>query len=117
MSATRVRLSQLPRTVDLTIYAGDDFSMTLTVTEADGSPVDFSDASIWAQVRRRPDSPEVLGEFDVSAEEATILLRLSSELTARLPSRCVYDCEWMNRALTLIAGGILIRPEVTRDDG
>ena len=112
----RRTLSAIPQTVDLRLYAGDAFGMTLTVTEPDGSPASFDGDHVWAQVRARPDSDEVLGEFDIARDQNVLLLRLSGGITAALPHRCTYDCEWRERALTLIAGSITVMPQVTRND-
>ena len=60
MSATRRQrpqvISALPVPVDLLLYAGDAFAMTLRLTSPAGDPIDLEDQHVWAQVRPTPES-------------------------------------------------------------
>jgi len=121
MSATArqprpITLSALPRGVNLRLYAGDTFAMTVRVAEPSGAPIDLDGQTLEAQIRQIPESEVILGRFDTQTIDDLVVLQLSGELTARLPSRCSYDLQWTDRELTLIAGVIAMRPQVTRDD-
>lgn len=107
-------LSALPRVVNLVLYRGDDFSLTINATIG-GEPTDLSAAQIRAQIRRVPTSEEVLGEFDVHTADSTIQLSLSGDVIAGLPPACVWDCELSPHGPTVVAGRITIRPQVSRD--
>ena len=110
----RVSLSAVPRQVNLRLYAGDRFAMTITVTTPDGDPVSIDDAQIQAQIRAHPDSPAALTEFEIHADGNRIVLHLSGAQTARLSDLAYWDCEWAERELTLAFGMITIRRQVTR---
>lgn len=117
--ATRpIELSALPLTVNLTLYAGDDFAMTITVRDMAGEPYDLADAAIRAQIRVRPESEVVLGEFAAVTLGNLIALQLVGVLSAALPALSVYDVELAEpgRTLTLIGGQIRMQAQVTRDD-
>lgn len=106
-------LAQLPQPVDLSVYAGDDFSIDVTVTEPDGSPAVLDGATLQAQIRLRANSP-ILAEFTATGTGATLTLSLPGTITATLPPVAVYDCEWVDRSLTLIAGTIYTEAQVTQ---
>jgi hypothetical protein len=44
-------INAVPQTLDLNLYAGDDFSLTLTITDESGAPYNLSGA-MNAQVRK-----------------------------------------------------------------
>jgi hypothetical protein len=106
-------LSALPEQVDLRMYAGDDFSITVTVTEPDGTPAVLDGAILEAQIRSRANGP-ILGEFTATGTGDTLLLSLPGTVSATLPSVAVYDCEWVDRSLTLIAGTVYTEAQVTQ---
>jgi len=109
-----ITLEALPRRVNLVLYAGDDFSMTLTVT-SDGEPVSLDDLVPRAQVRRSTGSDAILGDFEILTSENQIMLYLPGALSAALPLHCVWDCELTPSGPTLVAGRIRVRPQVSRD--
>jgi hypothetical protein len=114
------KIAALPLTVDLAIYEGDDFAMTVTVTETDGSPADLSGFTPLAQIRSSPQSDPPLASFMVSidtAEPSIIHLGLSHAATSALPPRAVWDCQVTDpfgRVATLVAGALVTVPEVSR---
>jgi len=100
-------ISALPQTVNLSLYAGDDFYMNLTVTNPDGSPSDLSGAVVLAQIKAAPNNPTVLATFSSTIVANVIELHLSSASSAALPATCVWDCQITTPAagVTTLAGG------------
>jgi hypothetical protein len=98
----------LPAAVDLGLYQGDDFSMTLTVTDQAGNPIDISAGTVEAQIRASRTSTSVAGTFLASISVNVVTLALPATVSTTLPQLCVWDC-----ALTLggtiytLAGGRL----------
>ena len=109
-------ITRLPATVNLVIYAGDDVTFTLLVTDPGGGEADLSDATAEAQIRTRADSPDVAAQFQAVIEGNGVTLTLRTATTAQLPARAVWDCKltvagWVT---TIVAGSIAVTPRVTR---
>lgn len=105
----------LPLWRDLPIYAGNDFGLDLVVTDANGDPVDLTDASPLAQIRSDPIDPVVLASFVISIDVNVLHLRLAPDVTATLPSGCAWDCRVaVPDVTTLVAGRIIVTPAVSR---
>ena len=81
------RLSVLPTTIDLTIYRGDDFSFSLTLTNADDTPADLTGAAFTADIRKSSLSTAAAGAFTVSVATNVVTLALSAAATAQLTGR------------------------------
>lgn len=110
-------VTRLPDTLNLAVYAGDDVSVDLVIQDADGADADLSEARVRAQIRVRPQWPSVAGVFSSGISGNIISLLLPGSVTARLPSRCVWDCELTDatdQVTTLVAGAITVTPDVTR---
>ena len=56
--------SAIPPTLDLSLYAGDDVTLTLTVTDKFGNPVDLT-GTLEAQIRKAHAQP-VIQSFEVN---------------------------------------------------
>lgn len=111
-----VTISALPATVNLELYTGDDFLMTLTVTDPGGLAADLSDQSAAAQIRATHPGP-VAGAFTATVELNTVILHLRAAVSAELPTRGVWDCRLTSTAgwvTTLAAGVIVMTADVTR---
>jgi hypothetical protein len=114
------KIVALPVPVDLAIYKGDDFDMTVSVTETDGTPADLSGFVPLAQIRSSPQSDPALASFIASidtVDPSIIHLALSHVATAELPPRTVWDCQVTapsGRISTLVAGALVTVPEVSR---
>jgi hypothetical protein len=109
-------VTRLPAPVNLQIYRGDDFGFMLLVTDEAGEPVELPGAGALAQVRATPDAAAVLASFDAFVDGNGITLRLTGDMTAVLPRRCVWDVEvildgWVT---TLAAGSMSVTPDVSR---
>jgi hypothetical protein len=114
------RIAALPVEVDLALYKGDDFDMTVTVTDPDGAPSDLGGCQLLAQIRSSPQSDPPVGEFSASldpADSSIIHLALPHSASVLLPPKAVYDCQVTDpggRVSTLVAGTITTVPEVSR---
>lgn len=110
-----ITITALPRTVNLRLYAGDDFAIDLTITDADGDPADLEGTEPAAEVRATADAQTVAAVFVVAVEGNVVRLRLPSAVTAELPWRGVWDCRLFGgRVITLVSGTVSVTPAVTR---
>jgi hypothetical protein len=111
------QLSQLPAQVNLAIYAGDDFSFTLTATNPDNSAVDFTGAVISSQIRAQPGSSTIAATFTNSVAANVITLTLPAAISQTLSGVLLWDIEVTystGQIHTLAAGTVSITPDVTR---
>jgi hypothetical protein len=107
MGAT-TRICDLPAAVDLGLYQGDDFSMTLTVVDSVGNPIDISAGTVAAQIRATRTSTTVAGTFTTSVAVNVVTLALSAAASTTLPQLCVWDCVLTESSVvTTLAGGRL----------
>jgi len=111
-----VTITALPSQVNLLLYAGDDFTLRLDVIGPDSEPLDLSAADVDSHIRVAPESTVIAGVFEATVDFATILLHLDSPTSTNLPTNCVWDCQIILGGLTttLVAGTIVMTPEVTR---
>jgi hypothetical protein len=111
-----VVITALPAVVNLELYRGDDFTLRIDVTDADGAPLDLATAVATAQVRTEPDAGEVSGELVPSIDGSAVYLHLLSATSAALPLRGVWDCQIVRggRTTTLAGGTVNLVPDVTR---
>jgi phage tail sheath gpL-like len=101
--------------VDLAIYQGDDFTLTLTVTDPAGNPLDLSASTIAAQIRAAPGA-DVAATFTVSVATNVVTLTLPHAQTAALAGSGVWDVQSTDPAghvLTLAAGVVTVVADVT----
>lgn len=108
-------ITALPQTVNLSLYAGDDFYMNLTVTNPDGSPADLSQATVLAQIRSAANL--VLATFSSNVVGNVIELHLTSGASAGLPASGVWDCQITTplAGVTTLAGGtVSVTPQVSQ---
>jgi hypothetical protein len=110
-------ITALPTQVDLNLYQGDDFTMTLTVTNPDDSEVDLAETIVEAQVRKTANDEEVLARFTPAYSGNVITLWLPGSESAKISGSAVWDCHVTDaggRITTLAAGKITTTAEVTR---
>jgi hypothetical protein len=118
------KLDVQPMVLDLTLYAGDGFSLLLAFTDELGAPWDAS-GSWTAQVRATPVSTEVQASFTVdTTEAATGKVRLTltgEEVRAILTStgKSVWDVEQIVGGVprTWYRGDVTVVGDVTRVPG
>jgi len=108
---------------DLSIYQGDDYLATVTVSTADGAPADLTGYSASAQIRRKPAdfSPEVAAEFLAEiALPQVIILTLTNAQTLALSGVYSWDLQVTDAGgavQTIMAGQARVTQEVTRAAG
>jgi hypothetical protein len=104
---------------ELTVFQGDDYTITLNFTDQAGDPADVSDRYFRAQVRSRRDSAaQLLADFVVDDNDAAtgvVVLTLDAATTAELRRDCVYDIEQTVGGLTttLFYGMVRLTRQVT----
>jgi hypothetical protein len=113
-----VTLTALPANVNLSIYQGDDFQMTIAVNNPDGSPADLTGATVMSQIRAAASqSSPVLATLTPSISGNVISLHLASVDSAALPPSAVWDCQMTDAkpyVTTLVAGTVTSTPQVTQ---
>jgi hypothetical protein len=107
-------------TRNLTIDQGTTFSISIELSDAIDNPLDLTEYTIRAQLRKSYGS-NTFTEFSTSSgdnpENGVITLSLTSEQTTSLrPGRYVYDIEIENddEVVRVLEGIITVTPEVTR---
>lgn len=114
-----VQITRQPSCVNLTLYQGDDFVMSVGVTDADtGQPVDLAGTTPLAQIRAKSGGP-LLGEFDCSISAPnTVVAVLAGDTSQELPAKSVWDLQIQRgtpaQTTTLIVGALTVTPDITR---
>lgn len=118
-----VTISSLPSRVGLGLYQGDDFYLTLYVTDSTGAPADLSRLDAQSQIRVSHASP-ISAVFDTRIISPLVYLHLPHAQASLLaPGRAVWDAQVSEedeldpavaRVTTLCAGAVQVDPEVTR---
>ena len=118
-----VSVGVLPEKIDLEIYQGDDFYMTIWVSDPDtGTLVDVDGYSFRSQIRATTDSDVILAtfEFNIPGALGKVDAHLTGAATGMLPvGRLVWDFEATNVAgsgqvMTPCAGVVTVTAQVTR---
>jgi D-Tyr-tRNAtyr deacylase len=105
---------------NLFIDQGTDFSVTVDVTDIDGSVLNLSGYTASAQIRKTYTSSNVSATFGTSISEAAgqVTLTLSDTVTAGLsPGRYVYDLNIESsggQVTRVVEGQAIVTPGVTR---
>ena len=106
----------LPQAVNLTLYAGDDFYLDLTVTEPGGAAADLTGCTASSQIRATPGATTVLATMTGTIVGNVITLHLDSTDAVSLANG-VWDAQLVREngdIVTLVAGTVTVSPEVTR---
>jgi hypothetical protein len=109
-------VGRLPDRVDLQLYQGDTFQMSLVLSTPDGEPADLSTMTAQAQIRATHASG-VAADFEANIDGSTIDLYLSHEKATDLVAQGVWDCQITNaegQVTTVVMGRVAVEPEVTR---
>jgi len=108
----------VPQNVTIEAYQGDDWAFQLIFTDSAGNPIDFTGATLLAQVRATPTSPDpAAATFTISIAANVVSYGLATTVTAALPQAAVWDCQVTDTTgkVTTIAGGrVTVRAQVTR---
>jgi hypothetical protein len=114
---TTTTVTQLPSIVDLLLYTGDDFSMTLTLTNSDGSATNLTGYTAQAQIRSQSGSTTISTSFVTSTVGNQVILSLPSANSQGLVGNYVWDCQVTSQSgiiQTLVAGSVSFTQDVTR---
>ena len=105
---------------NLFIDQGTDFSVTVDVTDTDGSVLDLDGYTASAQIRQTYTSSSVSATFgtSISANAGQVTLTLSDTVTAGLSAgRYVYDLNIESsggQVTRVVEGQAIVTPGVTR---
>lgn len=122
--ATTPKLSLIPDTLDLALYAGDGVSIRLSVTDNADEPLPV-DGEITAQIRKTRLDSEVVVEFATdltNGDEGYVFISLTGEQTAALivdkpVFKGVWDVQWEKTGeepITLVQGKVECNADVSR---
>jgi hypothetical protein len=113
-----ITVGALPAGVDVALYAGDDFEMTVKVSDANGNPVILTGTTPKSEIRATQAATVVLATFTVTTvDPSTYKLTLTGAITAALPASAVWDLQVTDatsKVTTLAAGKVKVTAEVTR---
>lgn len=105
-----------PTTVDLNLYAGDDVTLEIDVTDNAGAPFDLTGYTAAAQLRATATDPTSV-DFTATAVANKITLTLPGADSATLPVKGVWDVQVTSGTgvITTLAGGkFTMTPGVTQ---
>lgn len=110
-----VTVTALPVSVSLSLYAGDDFWLDLTVTNPDGGAADLSGMVATSQIRSAAGAADPpMCVFDATISGNVVQLHLPAVESAKLVGPAVWDCEIVGAATTTIAAGkVAVTAQVT----
>jgi hypothetical protein len=103
-----------PPRVDLRLYQGDDYTMTLTVTDSANNPVTLT-GTVAASLAAAP-GQAAAATFGVSVATNVVTLTLPAATTALLAGPYSWDCQWTDatgKVTTLAAGNVKVTVDVT----
>ncbi len=109
-----------PANYPLNIIIGDTETVTVTLQDKDGVPVNITGRSYSAQIREKPKSSTVLATFTgsiINAAAGKFSVTLSASNSANLqPANAVWDLQetYGSVVTTLISGTVTITRDVTR---
>ncbi|HVI77807.1 MAG TPA: hypothetical protein VM715_06520 [Candidatus Acidoferrum sp.] len=117
----KTKISRVPETLDLALYAGDGVAIRLSLTNSTGDPIGVT-GTMRAQIRTSRSSPEVSAEFTAVPEDNAIVISLTGEQTQALvsgdePFAGVWDLQWVpegGEPATLVRGQVTCDADVTR---
>lgn len=102
---------------NLVIDQGSTYSVSISISNSDGDPLNITGYSSRAQLRKHYTSSNAV-TFQTSLSTGEVGLSLTSAQTALLtPGRYVYDVELIdssNNVTRIVEGIVTVTPEVTR---
>ena len=105
---------------NLDIFQGDDWSATVEVTNADGTPADITGYTAKAQIRRDVADEARRVEVEITTSVASPNVNLSiphAQTQALSTGSYVWDLQLTSPAdsiVTVLAGAVVVTREVTR---
>ena len=109
-----------PANYPLDVRIGDTETVSVTMQDADGNPINISGRTYSAQLREKASSASPLATFScsiINAAQGKFACTLSAEITEDLqPVNAVWDLQENNGGVitTLLAGKAVISRDVTR---
>ncbi len=126
----------MPSDVRITMFTRDDRTLSLTVNDSDGAPVDLTSASLWFTVKARTadlDSEAILQKRNTAAGGSDLQIKVIVALdgTAEIyivpedtnevdPATYVWDVQVKlanDKTYTVIRGRITFKDDITRATG
>ena len=114
--ATDIVISD-PLPVDLYVYRGDSGRFRVSVTDADGGPLDISAATWDCDIRTAYDaSPEIVTLEVTTIDASTVEVVLDALSSSLLVDQSVWDLEMTlnGEVQTLLAGTVHVHKDVSR---
>lgn len=123
--AAPVKISLVPSSLDLALYAGDGVSLIFTLNDSSGNPLDVT-GTVEAQIRHKRDDTDPLATFTADltnhaagevvlsltgAESAVLVVAGTDQFTG------VWDMQWTKAGgepVTVLQGAITCDADVTR---
>lgn len=110
-----------PGKVDIEFTRGDYYPLRLSFVDSQTTPqpLDVSDKTFTAQIRRTPDDA-ILVQFDINGADRNaglLLLSLEAAATGALSGSYVWDLQMVDGAakpVTWLAGTVYVKRDVTR---
>lgn len=114
--------SALPEVLDLELYAGDDYFITISLQNVGSGNLELDKAEINSHLRINKDDFDNYGEMEAIIDEEKLLVKihLTHELTQSMPPKSYYDVEMKIpvgdtvNVKTLVRGQILLESDITR---
>jgi hypothetical protein len=112
----------VPTKVNISHYRGDSLALQIKLwtDTAKTVPADLSEAIVTAQVRETPDDATIIASFDVEVTGNVINANLSPKSSRDLLAKNFWDLQvdWFgddSSVQTVVGGGLIAAPDVTRD--
>lgn len=108
-----------PLKTDLVVYRGDSGSFMVTMTDADGTPMDVSTATWLCQMRSLADDTTVLATLEVTpvgGDPASVVVHLPDAESDALSVKAVWDLQMTmdGEVTTPLAGDVIVTKDVSR---
>ena len=115
------KISRVPETLDLALYAGDGVAIRLSLTTATDTPV-IATGTMQAQIRTARSATDPAAEFTTAIQDNAVVISLSGAQTQTLVSdddrfEGVWDLQWVpegGEPKTLLQGKVTCDADVTR---
>lgn len=117
VATTATVVGTTPPRVDLTVYQGDDFYLTVTVTQTT-PPIDLTTYTPKAEIRAQPGAATVIATFVATiVDPLTVGLHLPHAQSALLAGNASWDLQITDPAgvvTTVAYGSVSVTKDVTR---
>jgi hypothetical protein len=115
------KISRVPESLDLALYAGDGVSIRLSLTNSAQEPITVT-GTMKAQIRSTSSATDPAAEFATTPEENAIIISLTGDQTQSLVTgeeqfTGVWDLQWVpedGQPVTLVRGKVTCDADVTR---